>query len=300
MTADAHGNFHGKRLIVFGCGYVGSEVAREALQKGMEVTALTRNEAKAVALRSDGIGAVVADLASDRWHGSIPGGADYVLNCVSSGGGGVEGYRRSYLGGMESILAWARSHGKIGTLVYTSSTSVYPQNGGAVVDESADLGGGERPDILVETESRLRLNAGACARWFILRLAGIYGPMRHHLVSQVRVGEIAGVGEHRLNLAHRDDITAAIWSCFSAPVTIADQVFNVTDDAPAPKREVAAWIATQIAVAAPRFTGQPAEGRRAITPDRVISNAKIKNILGWKPRYPDYRAGYRSILAPVP
>ena len=198
MNADADGIFSGKRLVIFGCGYVGAEVARQAVARGVRVTALTRNEAKAEALRADGVEVVVADLASDAWHGRIVGGADFVLNCVSSGGGGVEGYVRSYLEGTESILTWAHATGAAGTLIYTSSTSVYPQGGGAVVDETAATDRlAERPKVLLETED---LIAGtgrtsprrAAGRWFILRLAGIYGPSRANLLEQVRIGEVAG------------------------------------------------------------------------------------------------------------
>jgi nucleoside-diphosphate-sugar epimerase len=297
MPTNAHGNFHGRRLVVFGCGYVGAEVAREAVARGVQVTALTRNEAKAIALRETGIEVVVADLADAAWHARIAGGADFVLNCVSSGGGGVAGYRHSYLAGMDSILAWSRTRGAAGTLVYTSSTSVYPQNGGAIVDETAATGGEERAEVLVETEKHLRENAGAFRRWFVLRLAGIYGPNRHHLLNQVRTGTVAGRGEHRLNLAHRDDIAAAVWTCFTAPPAVANEVFNVADDAPARKDDVTRWLAGRLGVATPLFSGEPAEGRRAVTPDRVIANAKLKAVLGWRPQFATFREGYENLLS---
>src|SRR4051812_9472977 len=108
MTPNAHGNFRGKRLVVFGCGYIGGEVARQGVGAGLRVVALTRNAAKAHALRGDGIETVIADLASSEWHAAVDGGADFVLNAVSSGAGGNEGYRHSYVEGMESILEWAR------------------------------------------------------------------------------------------------------------------------------------------------------------------------------------------------
>jgi nucleoside-diphosphate-sugar epimerase len=297
MTADAHGKFNAGRLVVFGCGYVGAEVARQGVARGLNVTALTRNEAKAAVLRDEGIDVVVADLASPAWHGRIAGRPEFVLNCVSSGGGGDESYRRSYVGGMASILAWAGVSGPPGTIVYTSSTSVYPQGDGAVVDERAPTGGGERAGILLEAEVRLRNSGAACRRWFILRLAGIYGPGRHHLLNQVRSGELAGRGEHHLNLAHRDDIAAAVWACFDAPATVANEVFNVADDAPARKREVAAWIAERLGVPAPQCTGEPAADRRTITPDRTIANGHIKNMLGWRPRHPSFREGYATLLS---
>ena len=296
MAASAYGNFHGKRLVVFGCGYVGSAVARQAVGRGLAVTALTRNEAKAIGLREDGIEVVVADLASAEWHARIAPGAEFVLNAVSSGGGGIDGYRHSYVEGMRSIVAWTRSR-EVNTLIYTSSTSVYPQDGGAVVAENAPTGGDDRTRVLLEAEELLRHAKGACGRWFILRLAGIYGPARHHLLSQLKTGEIAGRGEHRLNLAHRDDIAAAIWACFASPLALGNEIFNVADDAPARKADVVNWLAEQTGAPFPRFTGEPAHGRRAITPDRVISNEKLKSVLGWRPQFPTFREGYRSLLS---
>ena len=59
----------------------------------MRVTALTRNPAKADFLRAHGVNVVEADLAGDAWHGAVPR-PDWVVNCVSSGGGGAAGFER--------------------------------------------------------------------------------------------------------------------------------------------------------------------------------------------------------------
>lgn len=288
------------RMVIFGCGYVGSEVARQAVRRGIRVTALTRNEGKAAALRAQGLEVLVAGLSTDDWHAAAPSSADYVLNAVSSGGGGVDGYRRSYLEGMKSILGWARGLSSAGTLVYTSSTSVYPQDGGVRVDETASTEpNNELAAILLEAEQLAR-QAGASGifrRSFILRLAGIYGPTRHHVLDQVRSGNVAGRGTHRLNLAHRDDIAAAIWAAFDAPQTVLGGTFNVADDGAASKLEVANWLAEQVGVSPPTFTGVPATGRRAVTPDRIIENARLKAVLGWQPRFPTFREGYKNMLA---
>lgn len=289
----------GKRLVIFGCGYIGSAVAREAVARGLQVTALTRNAATAQALRGHGIEAVIADLADHAWHGAVAGEADYALNCVSSGGAGLEGYRRSYVEGMRSVLAWAQRNPP-GTLVYTSSTSVYPQGGGMSVDETAPVespGANERAGILVQAEELLRGAGNPDTRWFILRCAGIYGPAREHLVAQVRMGEVSGDPTRHLNLAHRDDVVAAIFACFAAPVEIRNEVFNVVDDAPTPKSEVVRWLAERLQVTAPRFTGEAAFGRGRITPDRFILNRKLRERLGWRPKYPSFREGYTSVLA---
>jgi nucleoside-diphosphate-sugar epimerase len=297
MTSEAHGKIAAPRLIIFGCGYVGAAVAETALASGIEVTAVTRNAAKAELLRAAGIRTVVADLASDAWHDAVGEAPDFALNSVGSGGNGVEGYRHSYLAGAASITRWARAHGPVGTLIYTSSTSVYPQSDGAVVGEDAPTGGDERASILVEAERSFATAEGAWGRWFVLRLAGIYGPARHHVLDQVRRGEVTGTGEHRLNIAHRDDIVAAIWACFRAPAAIRNRIFNVADDSPAPKREIVEWLAQHVNPGGPvRFTGQPMAGRRATALDRIIANRTLKSVLGWELRYPSFREGYAALL----
>jgi len=291
----------GKRLVIFGCGYVGSAVAQAALVAGARVEALTRNPEKAAALRAAGLTKViVADLASTDWHAQLEGGPEFVVNTVSSGGPGQ--YWQSYVVGMQSILSWAAAAPQpVGTMVYTSSTSVYPQGGGVVVDESAEAPGATPNGATIRQSETLLEHAPASAivRHFIMRLAGIYGPGRHHLLDQLREGAatLNGSGSHRLNLVHRDDIVAAILACLQAPAAVGSDVFNVADTAPALRGEVVAWLAQQLGRPVPAFDGTTTARRDgAPMPDRIISNAKIQRLLGWRPRYPDYRAGFGAIL----
>lgn len=295
-------SLQGKRLVIFGCGYVGSAVARAAVAAGASVEALTRNAEKAAMLRAQGLAkVVVADLASSDWHGQLAGGPDFVVNCVSSGGG-PDGYQRSYVDGMKSILTWAaQGSAPIGTLLYTSSTSVYPQGGGAVVDETAPAEGAT-PNGKIIRDSEKLLSAVAsttCRRWFILRLAGIYGPGRHHLLDQLRGGAatLNGSGSHRLNLIHRDDIVMAMIACLGASTSVGSQIFNLVDNAPAKRADVVGWLAEQLGRPMPDFDGVPGARRGGEPmPDRFISGAKIQQVLGWAPRYPDFQAGFREIL----
>jgi nucleoside-diphosphate-sugar epimerase len=291
----------GKRLVIFGCGYVGSALAKAAMGVGARVEALTRNPKKAAELRAAGLEkVVVADLSSTSWHTEIERSPDFVVNTVSSGG--PDQYWQSYVVGMQSIVSWAAAtRGPVGTLVYTSSTSVYPQGEGAVVDEFAWApGASPNGRIISESEVLLR-NApvSSIGRHFILRLAGIYGPGRHHLLDQLREGAatLNGSGAHRLNLVHRDDIVAAILTCLDAPTKIGSEVFNLADTAPALRSEVVAWLAQQLGRPVPNFDGATTARRGgAPMPDRIISSAKIQQVLGWRPRFPDYRAGFGEIL----
>lgn len=291
----------GQRLVIFGCGYVGSALADAALAQGARVTALARNAEKAAALRARGVEVVVADLASADWHGAIAGGADFVANTVSAAASTPDGYRASYVEGTRSILAWAR-RAPIGTLVYTSSTGVYPQGGGARVDESASTDGASPTGrVLVEAENLLRDAGGvALGRWFVLRCAGIYGPGRHYLLNALRAGQTRFAGEpaFRMNLVHRDDIVAAMLACFGAPPAIANEVFNLSDGAPATRGELVGWLAQQLGLPAPVFDSAVPSARKGgePTPDRVIVAEKIRRVLGWRPVFADFRAGYAPLL----
>ncbi|GAB5561498.1 MAG: SDR family oxidoreductase [Synoicihabitans sp.] len=281
--------------MIFGAGYVGGAVAKTALKSEAKVTVLNRNEAKAAALGELGCQSVSADLANNDWHEEIPP-AEYILNAVSSGGGGVSGYRRSYTGGMLSIASWARKIKRCGHLIYTGSTSVYPQGGGDVVDEtSSALATEERTEELMRTESLVRDWPG---RSSILRLAGIYGPGRHYLLDQLRAGatEFAGLGDHRLNLIHLDDIVSAIFRIWALPLRQEYELFNVSDGHPALKSEVVNWLADQLELPRPKFSGKITLGRRGIRPNRRILNTKLRQEAGWNPVYSNYREGYRAIL----
>jgi nucleoside-diphosphate-sugar epimerase len=293
-----------RSVAVLGAGYVGGAFVREAVAAGLRVSALTRNPAKAAELRGAGCAQVVeADLAGDGWHSQLRGPFDFVLNCVSAGGGGVAGYRHSYVDGMRSLGRWLATQPAGGTVVYTSSTGVYPQGEGQrVTEESPTEGAGETGQVLREAEVELGRGAREAGwRWFVLRLAGIYGPGRHGMLDQLRAGAAVLPGDpaHHMNLIHRDDACAAAWSCFAAPAAVRDEIFNVTDGTPALRAEVAEWMAQRLDVKCPGFgdaavpaAGGNPFGARRRGPDRIVDSTKLRRVLGWSPKFADYRAGY--------
>ena len=294
----------GHCMVIFGCGYLGRQLARESLARGFRVTALTRNAQTAGELRKLGVHSVVeAELGEDSWHGEIDPSQDYVVNCVGSFGGGLTGYVKSYLDGQRSILRWAEN-GPIGTFVFTSSVSVYPQTDRSLVSETSSCEGvSDRGALLLAAESIGFSGSDSIGRSFVLRLGGIYGPGRHLFLDRLRNGdrEFPGEGEAFLNLIHRDDACSAVWAALEAPPEIIGRIHNVSDCHPAPRQEVVEWLAEKMGVKPPVFIGSPklssdtASSRE--TPNRRIDNGRIREELGWEPSYPSFREGYEALLA---
>lgn len=298
-----------RRLIILGCGYIGRALAEAALRAGWTVEALTRSEASAARLRSElGLRAVSGDLADAEWHALLDSRGAWVVDCVSSGGGGIDGYRQAYLEGAESVREWLRRRPGVRGLLYTGSTSVYPQSGGDWVDDDAPTTASTPlNEILLQTESVWRKIAaeGLAPRVAILRLAGIYGPGRHHLIDRLRTGETVfpGPGDYYLNLIHRDDAAAALLALASSEQWSGLRVLNGADGNPATKAEIAAWTAARLGLPPPEFRPEapdPRMRRRLLSdglpPNRRIRATILRSEFGWSPRYADFRSGYAAIL----
>ena len=290
-------------VMIFGCGYVGAALAETLLKAGVRVGALTRNAEKAAQLKQLGVSDVVVEnLHEPAWHQKLSGSYDAVVNCVSSAGGGLEGYRQSYVKGQQSILEWAKGR-TIQSYVYTGSTSVYPQDGGVTVDETSDTSDASPTgQLLLESEQVLAEASSSFNAWYVLRLAGIYGMGRHYLLDGLRSGEsvIPGSGDYFLNLIHRDDIVSAICTLLAHASPENSGIYNLADNAPATKADAVKWLAEKLNKPLPRFDPtqiSPRLNRRGgRMPSRKISNRKFCKTFGWQPTYPDFRAGYAELL----
>ncbi|MEZ5276043.1 MAG: NAD-dependent epimerase/dehydratase family protein [Opitutaceae bacterium] len=289
------------KLIIFGCGYLGRALAVRARELGLTVTVVTRNPGTAADLRKLDVSVVEGRLQDDSWHGDVPASPEYVVNCVGSADRTDEGYRQSYLEGMASILEWAKG-GAPGVFVYTSSTGVYGRADGMVDEATVPEPDSERSRILFQTEELAR-ESSAFDRWFILRLAGLYGPERHQLLDRVLAGQTIGADEpdRPLNIIHRDDAVEAILACLGAPAAIPSQVFNLSGGEPVSRREMMEWIEKRcrelgLKVDLSVHVSEPRPSRVREIPDRIVSARRIGEVAGWRPRYPDFRSGYEAIL----
>lgn len=300
MENDVAQNWKGKRVVVFGAGYVGGRFAKHAAEQGAEVVALTRNEKTAARLKEDGVGEViVANLHEDTWREKIMPKADLVLNTVSAAESSLEGYRISYVEGQKQVADWM-AKGDVEHFIYTSSTGVYTQTGGEWVTEGdASAGESPRAGVLIEAEG-IALKAEAKRR-SVLRLAGIYGPGRHYLLDQLRLGlrELPGDPDAYLNLIYIEDILGAIEGLSGASIPEGEDVFNVCDDSPVLKKELVEWLSEKLEIEPPAFVGSEPSAKTPFDtpkrPNRRVSNRHIKTKINGFPKCPKYTDGY-SVL----
>ncbi len=284
-----------KSITIFGCGYLGQVLAGHCLEKGWLVSALTRNPETAEALRQKGAAHVVeAKLEGTDWHGQLDPSQDFVVNCVGAASRTLDGYRQSYVKGQDSVREWIGS-GKVGTLLFTSSISVYPQTGGALVDElSPTKGVSERAELLLEAEGKCLSPSPSLGRSFVLRLAGIYGPGRHLLIEKLKKGQaFEGNSARTLNLIHVEDAARAVLCCLNSGDENRGGTYNVSDGSHFSRGEIVSWLADKLGLQTTPFAQNDPDG----TPDRKVSTELISKELKWSPLYNSFVKGYESILS---
>ena len=284
-----------KSITIFGCGYLGQVLAAHCLEKGWRVSALTRNPETAEALRQKGVAHVVnAKLEGSDWHGQLDPTQDFVVNCVGAASRTLDGYRESYVNGQDSVRQWLGA-GTVGTLLFTSSISVYPQGGGVLVDEnSATHGASERANLLLEAEDKCLSPSPSLGRSFVLRLAGIYGPGRHLLIEKLKNGQtFDGNSARTLNLIHVEDAARAVLCCLNSGAENRGGTYNVSDGSHFSRGEIVSWLAKKLGLQATRFEENDKDG----APDRKVSSELIGKKLKWSPLYNSFVKGYESILS---
>lgn len=80
-------------------------------------------------------------------------------------------------------------------------------------------------------------------------------------------------------------------------------IYNITDDEPAPMRQWLPVLAAALGARPPRRLPEWAgrlvmgSGLDMLMQARGAANAKAKKELGWTPRYPTWREGFRTIRA---
>jgi nucleoside-diphosphate-sugar epimerase len=282
------------RVLIVGCGYVGLPLGVELVREGHEVFGLRRTRLAEAELTTAGVKPLSADITSLEELKKLPSDYDWVVNTVSSTKGGVEEYRQVYLHGMRNLLEWLEP-APPKRFVYTSSTSVYGQTDGPVVDETSPAEPvNETSRVLLEAEQVL---ANQNFPVIILRVAGIYGPGRGYWLQQFLRGEakIPGHGERILNMVHRDDVVGAIIAALEHGQ--AGEIYNTVDDEPVTQINLFRWLSGATGRAMPPFSAEAEQARKRGLTNKKVSNRKLKAGLRYSFKYPTFREGFAAAMA---
>lgn len=285
---------HPRRLI-FGCGYVGLRVAHLWQAQGDDVFAVTRSVDRAAQFAKGGLRPIIADVTDENSLADLPS-VDTVLFAV--------GYDRSagipiedvYVAGLAKVLDHLPD--SCGRLIYVSSTGVYGDAAGQVVDEQTPCdpqrSGGK---ACWAAEELLRSDPRWQHKHVSLRLAGIYGPGRIPRAKEIAAQiPIPTPGDGALNLIHVEDAAQTVLLAAAHPQP--KPLYVVSDGHPVERAEYYAEIARSLHAPPPVYEAAEPESPAALraAANRRMSNRLVVEHLGLRPSYPDYRAGLAAIL----
>lgn len=274
------------RMLVLGHGYSAGFLTALLLTQGWQVIGTTRQDIARVA---------AAGATPLRW----PGQEDAIRDAISQADAILISAAPT-ADGDPAFNAFAKdiAASPARWVGYLSTTGVYGDRGGDWVDEESDL-----TPATLRGQQRVRAEAA----WqslpvplHIFRLAGIYGPGRGPF-AKVRAGTARRIIKpgQVFSRIHAEDIAQVLLASIKAPNPGA--VYNVCDDDPAPPEDVIAYAAELTGLPMP-----PAEdyataemtpmARSFYAESKRVANDRIKDELGVRLIYPDYRAGLRALL----
>lgn len=216
-----------KKILIVGCGYIGTRVARIWKGAGADVTCLVRSPEHQISLESEGFAARSCsfDNPADIPTLDVAGSVLYYF-VPPPGGGSADSRARHFCSALSGSAPPAR-------IIYMSTTSVYSEQNGATVTELSETNPasamGKRR---LDAESVFReYGAAAGVPIIILRVSGIYGPGRLPLM-QISQGQPLLREEESgpSNRIHADDLARIC--CAAAEQCSAGDIFNVSDGHP--------------------------------------------------------------------
>jgi len=302
-------------------GAIGRPLVPMLVKAGHEVVGTTRSEQKAEAIRDAGAEAAIVDATdlsalSRAVHAAKP---DVVINQLTNLPDALDFKDRDALtttnrlrGEVGPALTQAAVDAGARRLISQSVAFFYAPTGEGLKTEDDPLMEAREGSPFAEgIESIMRLESSTLetsgTEGLVLRYGYFYGPGTYYArdgntaeeVSKRRF-PVVGDGGGVFSFLHLDDAASATLAAIERG---APGVYNVVDDDPAPLREWLPVFAEALGAKPPRrvpvWLARFAAGKEAAgmaTKLRGASNAKAKRELGWEPRYPSWRQGFREAL----
>jgi nucleoside-diphosphate-sugar epimerase len=294
-------------------GVLGRRVLPALTATGHDVCAVARGDTKAAAVREAGGEPVGVDLF-DR---------DQVVAAVAAAKPDAVLHLATHIPPMERALlpgAWrdndrlrAETSGHLVDAALAAGASRYLQESISLVyrdgadswlDEDAPVADGRQERAAAASAAATTRFTERGGAGVLLRFAAFYAPDSAHTVAQVALARanrpaVPGPGRAYISSVHVDDAALAVLAALAVPAG----VYNVADDDPMPRREAADLIAAA-ATGRPDATGRLVPGSllalsgrtRILTRSHRISAARLRDVSGWRPRYPSLADGLPAVV----
>jgi nucleoside-diphosphate-sugar epimerase len=273
------------------------------------VSVLSRSPAKAEALRAQGAVPVETSLFDRDALSAAVAGHEVVINLATHIPSVSKAARASAWSENDRIrtegatnLVDAALAAGAGRYVQESIAFIYPDSGDRWIDESVPQIDTPFTAAVVAAERSARRFTDAGGVGVVLRFGQFYAAEAAHteaMMNGARRGLmiLPGAPEAYAVEINADDAAAAVVAALDAPAG----VYNVVDDEPLTRSEVAAVLAA--AVGRKRLRSMPGVAQKVaakkapnmVTSQRV-SNQAFKAATGWAPRYPSLREGAVALL----
>jgi nucleoside-diphosphate-sugar epimerase len=302
------------RVLVTGAtGVAGRSAVAALVRAGHHVGAVTRGAAKAEAVRALGATPLEVDLFDAEAARDAVAGHDAVCNLathippLTSAGRPSAWHENDRIRRVVSahLVDAALAAGTV-RLVQESIGFLYPDHGAEWIDE------GLAPQPAVATQSALDAEANV-ARFtaagragVVLRFAQFYGAATHHsraMVTMARwlgLAPLVGALDGYVSSIHADDIGPAVVAALGA----RPGIYNVTDDEPLRRRELAAVFAAALGKKRLWTPGRLLAKLGGATSEAVsrshrLSNAAFRAATGWAPTVRSARDGWPRVIRDV-
>ena len=304
------------RVFVAGAtGALGRHLVPGLVAAGHEVTATTRTPGKVAQVREAGAEPVVVDgLDREAVIAAVRAAAPEVIVHQMTALAGMRSLRKPdqvfaatnelRTRGTDSLLAAAAQAGTR-RVIAQSNDRAYERSGGPVKTEEDPLA--SRPPSPSSARSLAAIKHVdetvplAAPEGIVLRYGAFYGPGASELLlDAVRKRQVPVIGGGT-GISSFIEITDAAAATLAAVEGGAPGAYNVVDSDPAPVAEWLPYLA-KVAGAKPPLR-VPAWLVRLLAGEFVValmtsargsSNEKARKELGWEPRYPSWREGFRA------
>jgi nucleoside-diphosphate-sugar epimerase len=306
-------------FVAGGTGVIGRRLVPQLVARGHQVTATTTSAAKLGLLEQLGAEGYVMDGLDAASVGETVAAArpDAIVNQMTglsmphAGKPNLRNPDRFFAptnrlrsDGTDHLLAAAEATGVTNFVAQGAAIFNTIREGGWLKTEEEPLDPGpanarKSAEAIGHLEAVVVKAGGA-----VLRYGALYGPGaiddQVELVRK-RMFPLIGGGTGYFSWVHLDDAASATVLALEQQ---AKGVFNIVDDDPAPASEWLPYLAECAGAKRPRrlpkWLARLLAGEMVVammTEGHGFSNAKAKRELGWQPRYPSWRQGFKEELA---